>query len=169
MVRHFLLPALALWVIPGCSGFAVEPDTSATNPPGHGLESEDPIPTSVEEAVDTYLALWEEIVVASAEMDPHHPGLEQHAIGQALELARLGVEGVAEEGDGMTGSPEPRPEVVSVSTSRVEIEDCQGAGDWTVVGAEEPEADNVLINATVTKDVFDWWVTEMRIWGEESC
>ncbi|XKK38802.1 hypothetical protein HFP72_30835 [Nocardiopsis sp. ARC36] len=43
-----------------------------------------------------YLDFWDAIVLASAEMDPEHPALEEHAVDQALELAQLGVQGVVD-------------------------------------------------------------------------
>ncbi|MFY7065718.1 hypothetical protein ACOQFV_07640 [Nocardiopsis changdeensis] len=136
-------------------------------------ETEATTQPSEEQAVTAYRDFWDALVVASAEMDPDHPDLTEHATGQALELARHGVQGVADAGKGMEGAPELHPVVVSASPEDeptvVEIEDCQGGGDWTVIGADEPESDNVLVTATVTRDVFDWWVTEMRIWGEDTC
>ncbi|MEV2274560.1 hypothetical protein AB0I72_03145 [Nocardiopsis sp. NPDC049922] len=120
-----------------------------------------------------YLRFWGAIVLASEEMDPDHPELAEHATGQALELAQQGVQGVADAGYGMEGEPVPAPEVISAEPTddptTVVIRDCQGAGDWRAVGESEPRSDNVRIDAKVTRDVFSWWVTEMQVWGDDSC
>ena len=172
-MRRFFLPALGLVLVTGCSVGAdenPEPVVQSSMPP---VETEPSDGTPEDEAVEAYLDFWDAIVLASAEMDPEHPALEEHAVDQALELARLGVQGVVDAGQGMEGEPALAPEVVSVEPAEdprtVEIEDCQGSGDWTVVGSGELESDDVLVTATVQRDLFDWWVVEMRIWGEGTC
>lgn len=128
-----------------------------------------------EEALSAYRKFWQAIVHVSTEMDPDAPELEEHATGQALELARFGVEAVRDEGRGMEGELVSDPEVVAVLREHdgrpveVEIKDCQAGGDWRTVGEEEPELDNVLVTATARHDLFGWWVVEMRIWGGETC
>ncbi|WP_433697052.1 hypothetical protein [Nocardiopsis sp. CA-288880] len=120
-----------------------------------------------------YLDFWDAIVLASAEMDPEHPALEEHAVGQALDLSQEGVQGVKDAGLGMEGEPVLRPEVISAEPPddprSVVIRDCKGAGDWKVVGEAEPRTDNVRVDARVNQDVFGWWVVEMQIWGPGTC
>lgn len=128
-----------------------------------------------EEAIATYVQFWDAIVLASADMDPDAPELEEHATGRALELARLGLEGVRDGGVGMEGELITDPKVETVTREHdgqpveVEIRDCQSGGDWRTIGADEPEDDNVLVTAIVRRDLFDWWVVEMRIWGGDTC
>ncbi|MES0836779.1 hypothetical protein [Nocardiopsis tropica] len=173
MVRRFSLPALGLVLVTGCSVGVDESPEPVVQSSVAAAESEGPEGTPEEEAVAVYLDFWDAIVLASAEMDPEHPALEEHAVGQALELAQLGVQGVVDGGQGMEGEPVLAPEVVAAEPGgdpkTVEIEDCQRSGDWAVVGSGELESDDVLVTATVQRDLFDWWVVEMRIWGEDTC
>ncbi len=173
MVRGFLLSLSGVLLLTGCTAEAdeaVEPVVqSSTIPP----ETEAPEKSPEEEAVDTYLRFWDAIVLASAEMDPDHPDLEKYAVDQALELAQQGVRGVAEAGYGMEGDPVPAPEVVSAEPTdeprSIVIRDCQGAGDWKVVGEAEPRSDNVRVDARVNRDVFSWRVVQLQVWGDDSC
>jgi hypothetical protein len=136
-------------------------------------ETEPEVLSPEDEAVAVYLRFWDVIVLASADMDPEHPELEEHATGQALELAQQGVQGVTDAGFGMEGEPVFNPEVVSSEPDEepttIVIRDCKEAGDWKVVGETEPRTDNVRVDARIQRDVFDWWVTEMQIWGPDSC
>jgi hypothetical protein len=136
-------------------------------------ESEGPEGTPEEEAVAVYLDFWDAIALASAEMDPEHPALEEHAVDQALELAQDGVQGVTDAGLGMEGEPVPNPEVISAEPTddprTVVIRDCQGAGDWKVVGEIEPRSRNVRVDARLQRDLFDWWVVDMQVWGNDTC
>jgi hypothetical protein len=172
-MRGSLLSALALVLAAGCSGEGVADTESASRASTAPEAMESKSISSEEEAVSAYLQFWDAIVLASAEMDPEHPELEEHATGQALELAQFGVQGVLDEGHGMEGELNLDPEVSSAEPeavpTTVEIDDCQVGGDWRTVGTEEPEMDRVLVTATVERDVFDWWVTEMRIWGDHTC
>ncbi|MFE6447466.1 hypothetical protein [Nocardiopsis dassonvillei] len=173
MVRGFLLSLSGVLLLTGCTAQAdeaVEPVVQSSAIPS---ETEAPEKTPEEEAVDTYLRFWDAIVLASAEMDPDHPDLEKYAVDQALELAQQGVRGVAEAGYGMEGGPVPAPEVVSAEPTdeprSIVIRDCQGAGDWKVVGEAEPRSDNVRVDARVNRDVFSWRVVQLQVWGDDSC
>ena len=172
-MRRFFLPALGLVLVTGCSVGAdenPEPVVQSSMPP---VETEPSDGTPEDEAVEAYLDFWDAIVLASAEMDPEHPALEEHAVDQALELAQDGVQGVADAGLGMEGEPVPAPEVISVEPAdeprTVIIRDCQGAGNWRVVGEDEPRSDNVRVDARVKRDLFDWWVVDMQVWGSDTC
>ncbi|MFI6575379.1 hypothetical protein ACIBFB_06230 [Nocardiopsis sp. NPDC050513] len=173
MLRGFVLPAFGLVLMSGCSvedSTGAEPVVQSSTTP---VETEPSEATPEDEAIAAYLRFWDAIVLASEEMDPDHPELAEHATGQALELAQFGVQGLVDEGHGMEGELDPSPEVVSAEPeddpTTVEIDDCQVGGDWRAAGAEEPEMDRVLVTATVKRDVFDWWVVEMRIWGDDTC
>lgn len=173
MVRGFLLSLSGALLLTGCTAQAdeaVEPVVQSSAIPS---ETEAPEKSPEEEAVDTYLRFWDAIVLASAEMDPDHPDLEKYAVDQALELAQQGVRGVAEAGYGMEGDPVPAPEVVSAEPTdeprSIVIRDCQGAGDWKVVGEAEPRSDNVRVDARVNRDVFSWRVVQLQVWGDDSC
>ncbi|MEE2037560.1 hypothetical protein Q8791_10040 [Nocardiopsis sp. CT-R113] len=172
-MRRFFLPALGLVLVTGCSVGAdenPEPVVQSSMPP---VETEPSDGTPEDEAVEAYLDFWDAIVLASAEMDPEHPALEEHAVDQALELAQDGVQGVADAGLGMEGEPVLRPKVISAEPAddprSIVIKDCKGAGDWKVVGEAEPRTDNVRVDARVNQDVFDWWVVEIQIWGPGTC
>ncbi|MEU1896880.1 hypothetical protein ABZ512_00790 [Nocardiopsis dassonvillei] len=172
-MRGFLLSLSGALLLTGCTAQAdeaVEPVVQSSAIPS---ETEAPEKTPEEEAVDTYLRFWDAIVLASAEMDPDHPDLEKYAADQALELAQQGVRGVAEAGYGMEGEPVPAPEVVSAEPTdeprSIVIRDCQGAGDWKVVGEAEPRSDNVRVDARVNRDVFSWRVVQLQVWGDDSC
>lgn len=173
MVRGFLLSLSGALLLTGCTAQAdeaVEPVVQSSAIPS---ETEAPEKSPEEEAVDTYLRFWDAIVLASAEMDPDHPDLEKYAVDQALELAQRGVQGVADAGEGMEGEPVPTPEVISAEPDgeprSIVIRDCQGAGDWKVVGEPEPRFDDVRVDARVNRDVFAWRVVEMQLWGDASC
>ncbi|WP_223839237.1 hypothetical protein [Nocardiopsis deserti] len=173
MVRGSLLFLSGVMLLAGCTAEAddaTEPVVQSATIPSETEASEK---SPEEEAVDTYLRFWDAIVLASAEKDPNHPDLEQYAVGQALELAQRGVQGVAEAGYGMEGEPVPAPEVVSAEPTdeprSIVIRDCQGAGDWKVVGEAEPRSDNVRVDARVNRDVFSWRVVQLQVWGDDSC
>ncbi|WP_460759068.1 hypothetical protein [Nocardiopsis oceani] len=131
--------------------------------------------TSEEEAVDVYQQFWDAIVAAAVAPDPDAPELEEHAAGQALELARHGLEAVRDSGRGMEGEPVMDPEVVATSEGpdgqpvEVAIEDCQASQEWRMSGDDPVDEGDILVTATVRHDLFDWWVVEMRIWGEGEC
>lgn len=172
MGRGFVLPVLASVLIAGCS----EDEASDTEPVVRASpQAADTAVTSEEDAVDVYQQFWDAIVAAAVEPDPDAPELEEYAVDQALELARHGLEGARDSGQGMEGELFTDPEVVATSEGpdgqpvEVEIEDCQAGGDWRSVGSDEPEMDNVLVTATARHDLFEWWVVEMRIWGDDTC
>ncbi|MFF8764943.1 hypothetical protein ACF07Q_10545 [Nocardiopsis dassonvillei] len=173
MVRGFLLSLSGVLLLTGCTAEADEAVKPVVQSSAIPSETEAPEKTPEEEAVDTYLRFWDAIVLASAEMDPDHPDLEKYAVDQALELAQQGVRGVAEAGYGMEGEPVPAPEVVSAEPTdeprSIVIRDCQGAGDWKVVGEAEPRSDNVRVDARVNRDVFSWRVVQLQVWGDDSC
>ena len=145
-------------------------DPRETSAPTSSPSSASPTLSPEDQAIAAYEGMWDVAVDASRDASDDHPELEKYASGDAAELMRQGLRGVEKP---LSGEPKHHLEVLSTEPSgdptSVELRDCQDGSYWIPEGESPSQEKDIRVDATVTRDALSWRVTEVRIWGPQTC
>ena len=165
-----LVGVLALAV--GCSG-----DSNVAEQANGDMESRAPVasPSAGEdEAVDAYLAMWDDAATASWTSDAEHPALDDHAADDALALLKYVMQDHAEAGQVARGAPQHDVRVVDSSAGRRYVRDCMDSSGWLMYDRDGELVDDVpgshrWVEATVEHRGARWLVADLVLHERATC